>query len=315
MRKLSVLALIMALVMTLASVALAEDWVCDSCGETNTKKFCGNCGAKKPEKPAVCPECGEPADEGASFCGECGTKLDSGEKEETKEEKKNVKGFKISKVQRGDDGGVTITWKDNNKAGPYTVGFQMLDTGWTEPVYNIEGSIDETSVTTMELVPGAKYLIYVWDSNDNCVTYEYKGEKVQNFDEFSTSLTVNHKKQNSKGYHEIASFKRSEIKKELDSSNFGLYLQVNHPRLKEFRTYNYILTVESPSGVCQVFDHGPWNLSDAYYVRGSYANFQILNTYFQRLIDDYKGIETGKYTITVYWDGLKVCSGTMRVRD
>ncbi len=49
-------------------------WVCPTCGNTVTGKFCGECGTKKPEGK-FCPNCGAKINEGAKFCGECGTKL------------------------------------------------------------------------------------------------------------------------------------------------------------------------------------------------------------------------------------------------
>ena len=52
----------------------ANSWVCPTCGNTVTGKFCGECGTKKPEAN-VCPNCGSKVNEGAKFCGECGSKL------------------------------------------------------------------------------------------------------------------------------------------------------------------------------------------------------------------------------------------------
>ena len=49
-------------------------WVCPTCGNTATGKFCGECGTKKPEAN-VCPNCGTKLNESAKFCGECGTKV------------------------------------------------------------------------------------------------------------------------------------------------------------------------------------------------------------------------------------------------
>ena len=54
--------------------ANVNSWVCPTCGNTVTGKFCGECGTKKPEAK-VCPNCGSNVNEGAKFCGECGTKL------------------------------------------------------------------------------------------------------------------------------------------------------------------------------------------------------------------------------------------------
>ena len=54
----------------------ADTWDCPQCGNKGiTGKFCGECGAKKPEAPAAwdCPNCGNKGITG-KFCGECGTK-------------------------------------------------------------------------------------------------------------------------------------------------------------------------------------------------------------------------------------------------
>ena len=60
----------------------AEEWECPECGVMNVKKFCLECGAKKPEPKVIekeaeewkCPECGESNPINAKFCLECGTK-------------------------------------------------------------------------------------------------------------------------------------------------------------------------------------------------------------------------------------------------
>lgn len=49
---------------------------CEKCGAEMpvSAKFCGNCGAKFPEKK-FCPGCGAPIIEGSKFCCECGALL------------------------------------------------------------------------------------------------------------------------------------------------------------------------------------------------------------------------------------------------
>lgn len=61
-----------------ADVTASTNWVCSSCGEENTGKFCMNCGNEKPaptpepvlEEIWVCPECGE--ENMKKFCMNCG---------------------------------------------------------------------------------------------------------------------------------------------------------------------------------------------------------------------------------------------------
>lgn len=53
-----------------------DTWDCPNCGNKGiTAKFCGECGCKKPETPTVwdCPQCGNKGIT-AKFCGECGCK-------------------------------------------------------------------------------------------------------------------------------------------------------------------------------------------------------------------------------------------------
>ena len=57
------------------SAPTVDSWVCPTCGNTATGKFCGECGTKKPEVK-VCKNCGTKLNDGAKFCGECGTKVE-----------------------------------------------------------------------------------------------------------------------------------------------------------------------------------------------------------------------------------------------
>jgi len=57
-----------------AAAAPSGGWTCPKCGQTgNTGKFCGNCGAPKPEAGGwTCPKCGQTGNTG-KFCSNCGT--------------------------------------------------------------------------------------------------------------------------------------------------------------------------------------------------------------------------------------------------
>ena len=60
-------------------------WHCPSCGALNQGKFCTNCGAKKPEAAPVykCDKCGWQPDDPThppKFCPECGDPFDDHDK-------------------------------------------------------------------------------------------------------------------------------------------------------------------------------------------------------------------------------------------
>ncbi|MCR5694224.1 MAG: SPFH domain-containing protein [Clostridia bacterium] len=52
----------------------ADEWVCPTCGNKATGKFCASCGTKKPAPQGTwtCPKCGHEA--AGKFCPECGEK-------------------------------------------------------------------------------------------------------------------------------------------------------------------------------------------------------------------------------------------------
>ncbi|WP_449540158.1 SPFH domain-containing protein [Ferdinandcohnia sp. Marseille-Q9671] len=55
--------------------AKKETWTCE-CGQENSGKFCSNCGTKKPEE-LTCSNCGyKPSNQNAKFCPECGNRLE-----------------------------------------------------------------------------------------------------------------------------------------------------------------------------------------------------------------------------------------------
>ena len=75
-----------------AAEASAGGWTC-ACGQTNTGKFCSECGSPKPAPSGswtcacgasctgkFCPECGSPKPAAEWFCTECGAKNEAGAK-------------------------------------------------------------------------------------------------------------------------------------------------------------------------------------------------------------------------------------------
>ena len=75
----TIMFLALALLLALASTALAEagsSWTCPECGTENTWNFCTGCGTARPVR-LTCPGCGLEidADSGFSFCPNCGASL------------------------------------------------------------------------------------------------------------------------------------------------------------------------------------------------------------------------------------------------
>ena len=52
-----------------------DSWECPNCKKAVNAKFCGQCGAKKPEVKK-CAKCGKVLEQNEKFCSECGTKAE-----------------------------------------------------------------------------------------------------------------------------------------------------------------------------------------------------------------------------------------------
>lgn len=67
-------------ILFLTASALAEEWICPSCGKSTEGYFCSWCGTKKPAEKIKCRNCGTEfdADAGYAFCNICGHSLTEG---------------------------------------------------------------------------------------------------------------------------------------------------------------------------------------------------------------------------------------------
>ena len=64
-------AIVILMVLCLLTSALAEEWICSSCGSLEGGNFCTQCGTAKPTNGSwVCPSCGTKAS--GNFCSYCG---------------------------------------------------------------------------------------------------------------------------------------------------------------------------------------------------------------------------------------------------
>ena len=63
--------IIVAFILLVGSAALAEGWVCPSCGNNATGNFCNLCGTANSSNEWTCPHC--KAETKGNFCNNCGS--------------------------------------------------------------------------------------------------------------------------------------------------------------------------------------------------------------------------------------------------
>lgn len=117
------------LLWVMASMALAETWVCPSCSQDNAGNFCSNCGQKRPDDSS---------------------------------------GGTLSnlRVTVQDNSDVLLRWEDSANSPPYTVTY--AHSSWSHYLYD-EVEYQGTNATLSYLIPGVTYVLTVSNGVDELV--------------------------------------------------------------------------------------------------------------------------------------------------
>lgn len=257
-----------------------------------------------PALAASCILCGQESGNDAYLCAECMLEL--------LEEKDVSGGLEIVEAVRNDDGSVTLRWLDGADNGPYTVYYELLERapvpfGWTA-AKNVQGN----AFTLTQLVPGMSYVFTVEDAYGNRVECIYFAEKAGDGNEIGAKIRIHTKLRRGRMMKE-APLSASEIM--LDNGReHGLYLKMAYSMLRKTRNYNFCLTVEAPNGFADVVFAGGITLN---YGKSEVPawGFVALDDYFSYLERYYGGVPTGKYLVTMHFDGQPACVDTFTVSE
>lgn len=280
MKKWFSIALALIFVLSFAGAALAEQWICPNCLETNDSNFCVGCGQAKPSADGTsgsewtCPDCGEQNTK--NFCANCGAKKPGG----TSSSGGGIFGITCENQKNGE---TVITWKDSSGSGPYNVYFSLSN--WNE--YSTDfgiGSVKGTSARTNCLVPGQTYKILV-KSSSSSATAEYT-VPVYTFTDFASKkvLMVGVKNFNLSGQGYFETFK----------------VELQHAKLQNDRTYGYKLVLNTPLGYSS-FIRQTTALDLKVGNRGYYWKYGI-NEFMDEVKWDFGYIPSGKYVLEAYFD-------------
>ena len=269
--------LVVALLLTVCSLAHAEDWVCPECGAGNNGNFCSNCGTKKPlPEEWTCSSCGTVNT--GNFCTSCGTARSAAGSSSSP----SVSSITDLNCEDQRDGTTVITWKDSAGSGPYTVSWSASE--WLNfSLY--EDGITKTSYSTIRLIPGVTYKITVSDGTSSA-SVNYTPSK-SSFTDFKNGRIVRTDK---------ASF---------DATGDGYYttfrLTVKYPTLAKDRYYVYLLAMKTPLGYISYTEANDRIALEKRYI-GIYSDCS-LSDFLDAVKQNFGRVPSGDYTLEVYFDG------------
>lgn len=222
-----------------------------------------------------------------------------------------------------DDGHLNVSWTDTG-ASSYTVYWEQYvdDFGTNAQQLAYRSTEAEVSRTNARItyVPGIPCYVLVRDSNDNWAYDLYKpggapGFQDGNWTSGIKKLQLKPRKQNSNGkYKNYSSFSAAEL--DSGSNSWGMYISYDCPSLADPRTFHEVVTFTNPDGYATVLvdkteEYGQ-SSRGSYYTY--YYDFFSMTPYFSYQQALYGSVPTGKYTWTLYWNGMYVNSGTFNVK-
>ena len=238
MKKIVTLALALCLVLC-ASVALAANY-CINCGEYlgGAYNFCPNCGTRQPA------------------AGESAPAADTTTSGTTSTPAQPVSSaITINRINKTEDGALSITWSDNAGAAPYKIyALQKYSNSFTDDMNMPVGrqlcqeDVPSTTGLANKVVPGVDYWIIVEDCNGNVAYKEYDGGTAPRFNEFAVEADIQLKYRRNNAFEEVYAFSSDDIRRYQSATSFGARINLEYPQLARERQYSMLIAITNPNG-------------------------------------------------------------------
>ena len=225
----------------------------------------------------------------------------------------------VTKVRNLGDNSVEVRWDDNDATDLIFVWKTGDDYESDFRNYGyVSWSVEEgkNKMTLYGVAPGQSYWVQTLNSGSGFTTpYEYKASRVSNFDEWKTPpkiavLELKERDKNGK-VSKPKYFLCSDLEDEDSYTTFVIRCRITWPRLKEPRTYLWQIVAAAPDGYRYVLDAAVLEMPRG----GYYFEYEFpMNDFFQTLLAQRGEVPVGKYTFSLYWDGMHACSSDFSVR-
>ena len=221
-------------------------------------------------------------------------------------------------------GQTTIRWAPGDMpSGGYKVYVSAVNPYASEEMVQLAGSTTGNSLTTGLMVPNTTYKVYVTDTGNRILgTATYTMGSVPTFQDgklkdtsVKVSTELRRLEKSTQKHKKIKAFKSSEMESVLSQGTayFCMKYLMRMPQLAKPRTFFVQLVFESPNGYTYTdkatditFDR----VSNGYQtIWWEYAGAD----FFSNLYSQTGSIPTGRYTMTLYWDGCYVNTSTFNV--
>ena len=212
--------------------------------------------------------------------------------------------FRITSIETKENGNVLIRWADPSNNGPYLIAYQYIN-GDEALSYQVSArDVKEKQYELIELAPGEKYIIYVFDKDYDYVNEEYSSETQLFGGRGSTArLTVTLRQKRNGSISTVDRFSLSDIERTLSGgSDFcGATIKATMPQVTKGIKGIVRVAIKQPNGDMFVFmlQNESINSNVEYFYYDS-VSFTDVWRYMKQLNDG--EIFAGTYTVSFYFN-------------
>lgn len=216
-------------------------------------------------------------------------------------------------------GKTVVSWTDSNNNSPYQVAYEYYDGGsasqsgfWAGGSQS-EATTNKKSYTFSELIPGHKYIITVFDKNDNWSREIIKVPEAKAFNDMgikATTMSVDSECRyiSADGQEKWPSvFILDQMLPYVKDkrASCGVSYKFEIPAISQMKKYTVLIAMYAPNGyaetvLVQDITFTKTSVFKTYYTTCTGSEF------FRRLLEENGTIPVGKYTVEMYWDGMLV---------
>ncbi len=165
-------------------------------------------------------------------------------------------GFLITDIETKENGNVVVRWADSSNNGPYIVAYQYISGDEALSIQLAERDVKGTQYEIIDLAPGEKYLILIFDKNYDYTEKEYSSEtQLFGGKGNSTRLTVTLRQKKNGSVSSVDRFSASDIEKTLSGGSdfYGATIKATMPQTSKYVKGVVRAAVKQPDGDMFVF--------------------------------------------------------------
>lgn len=224
-------------------------------------------------------------------------------------------------------GRTTVTWTDTGAGAPYQVAYEYYDggsasqSGFWAGGNKTDATVYGRSYTFEKLIPGCRYIITVFDNDNNSASQIIQVPDAKPFSDLgirASAMSVDSELRyigadGTEKWPSVFILDQMLPYVKNDRASCGVSYKFEIPAISQKKTYLLLMVMRAPNGYTEsvLIQDVTFRKSSVYNV---YYTTCTGSDFFKRLLEKNGTIPVGRYTVEMYWDGMLVDRDSFTVK-